>query len=285
MLRAVATNVHSGRCVVAEVVLPRVESVRPRSGLTNVTMELEAKYSAGYVVAELFDLFSDISKEGVAGPAADHHHDKDGALSEVHCHSSPGADGVGADLVGSDAEAVLANGAYGCSQRLHHLGRSDVFDAVVSPNGRYRGTVGGARVCSDPLDYGGPLCYRAEDWVAGGAVGDGVHSFILLLPLEGDGYDIGRVEPGVVVLHGAAILEEPNPAEFDDVCAPLLLLRDFEVLARPAGVEEGADAELADRALRLGELKFGYLSEDSDRERFLLGGVWVLVLEPAEEPR
>ena len=69
MLRAVATNVHSGRCVVAEVVLPRVESVRPRSGLTNVTMELEAKHSAGYVVAELFDLFSDISKEGGPGGA------------------------------------------------------------------------------------------------------------------------------------------------------------------------------------------------------------------------
>ena len=98
-LRAVATNVHSGRCVVAVVVLPRAQAMRLRCEFADVTVELKAKHSAGHVVAELFDLFSDVSKKCVAGPATDHHHDKDRALSKVHGHSGPGADGVGADLL------------------------------------------------------------------------------------------------------------------------------------------------------------------------------------------
>ena len=100
MLRAVATNVHSGHCVVAVVVLPRVKAVRPRCGFADVMVELKAKHSAGHVVAELFNLFSYVSEDRVAGPATNHHHDKVGALSEVHGHSSPGTDGVGADLSG-----------------------------------------------------------------------------------------------------------------------------------------------------------------------------------------
>ena len=102
-LRAVATNVHFGRCIVAVAVLPQVQAMHLRCGFADVTVELKAKHSAGHVVAELFNLFSDVSKKCVDGPATDHHHDKDGALSKVHGHSSPGADGVGADLVGSDA--------------------------------------------------------------------------------------------------------------------------------------------------------------------------------------
>ena len=69
--------------------------------LAHISMELKAEHARGDGVTELFNLFSDVAEEGVAQPAADHHHDEDGAFSQVHGHGGARANGVAANLVGA----------------------------------------------------------------------------------------------------------------------------------------------------------------------------------------
>jgi hypothetical protein len=41
-----------------------------------------------YIVAELLDLLSDVSKECIAEPATNHHDEADQAVAQKHCHDS-----------------------------------------------------------------------------------------------------------------------------------------------------------------------------------------------------
>ena len=71
------------------VALSRVVARCLREEVRNVGEMLMLDHSPADVVAELFDLFPDISKKGIARPAADQHYRIDWYFGEVHSHGRP----------------------------------------------------------------------------------------------------------------------------------------------------------------------------------------------------
>ena len=74
-----------------------------------VPVEHVGDHFAGDIVVEFFDLFSNVAQKGIAGLATNHHDEKQGTSTKEHCHCCAQADGVCADLVGSNVEGVLSN--------------------------------------------------------------------------------------------------------------------------------------------------------------------------------
>ena len=56
------------------------------------------EHEGGDVGGETLDLFSDVSEEGVAGPATDDHDCVCGDFGKIHCHGCARSEGVCADV-------------------------------------------------------------------------------------------------------------------------------------------------------------------------------------------
>jgi hypothetical protein len=56
------------------------------------------------IVVEFLDLFLNVVQERIAGPATNHHDEKNWATPGEHCHSCSGTDGVCANLVSCNVE-------------------------------------------------------------------------------------------------------------------------------------------------------------------------------------
>lgn len=64
--------------------------------------------SGGDIVAELFDLFANITEESITGPVTDEHDCVNGDFIQVHDHCGPRSDGVGANVLGVKAQPFLS---------------------------------------------------------------------------------------------------------------------------------------------------------------------------------
>jgi hypothetical protein len=92
------------------VVLPGIE-VRDCWGCVvgYVPVEHVGDCFAGDIVVEFFDLFPNVAQKGIAGLATNHHDEKHGTSKKEHHLCRAQADGVCANLVGSNVEGVLSN--------------------------------------------------------------------------------------------------------------------------------------------------------------------------------
>jgi hypothetical protein len=59
-----------------------------------VPVEHVGDHFAGDVGGEISDLFSNVEQKGIAGPATNHHDEKQGTSTKEHCHCSTQVDGV-----------------------------------------------------------------------------------------------------------------------------------------------------------------------------------------------
>ena len=69
------TNQHqlfSCLCIALVIALPWIH-VRDSLGIWDVSMGLELQHLARHVMAELLNLFSDVSQKFITGPSANHH--------------------------------------------------------------------------------------------------------------------------------------------------------------------------------------------------------------------
>ncbi len=147
--------------VVRMVALPGIE-VRDcwECVVRHVPVEHAGDHFAGDAVVEFFALFSHVVQKGITGPAIDHHDEKHGTSTKNHCHHRAQADGVCANLIGSNAEGILSNCQDSILQRILDLPGGDVFDAAILPDGKDWGVVVGSWVRSDPANDGG----SCSDW-------------------------------------------------------------------------------------------------------------------------
>jgi hypothetical protein len=67
-----------------------------------VPVEYVGDHFAGDAVVEFFDSFLNVAQKGFTGPATNHHDEKHRTSTKEHHHCHARADGVCANLVGSD---------------------------------------------------------------------------------------------------------------------------------------------------------------------------------------
>lgn len=138
----------------------------------------------GNIAAKVRDLFSNVTKESVAGPATQEHDGVDRDMVEIHCHGGRGPTRVQADVVGGDAKALVVDGADVGPEELKGNGTGQI------PNVSGGGHVGvdeGVRGCIESLestDDGSGGFDRAEGGMLCSRLGNSVITSVFLLPFE-----------------------------------------------------------------------------------------------------
>ena len=70
----------------------------------DVPVEHVGEHFSGNVVVEFFNLLPNVTQEGIAGPATNHHDEKNWATPKEHHHGCFRSDGVGANLMSCNVE-------------------------------------------------------------------------------------------------------------------------------------------------------------------------------------
>ena len=119
--RQITTNISFCFGVVRMISLTRIQMRYPGFYFRDVIKHQIFDHSFCHIVAKLFNLFSDVFEEGVAGPAAYHHDNINRYLVQGHCHSGSGAQRVCSNL--GDFETKLCFPDCFCRgpQRVHHF--------------------------------------------------------------------------------------------------------------------------------------------------------------------
>ena len=78
-------------------------------------------HSLAHIMTELFDLFSYISQESVAGPSSNKHDGINRDFGEVHRHSRSRSERMCSAIFRVEAEARFPNGGCSCSDGFHHV--------------------------------------------------------------------------------------------------------------------------------------------------------------------
>jgi hypothetical protein len=112
MATRVTTNVFSRFGVVRVVSDGRVIRGRSCVDVWDMSEVLARKHFLGNVLTEFHYLFSDVSKECVAGPATNQHDHEDWAFSEVHCHGRARSNRVCANVFLVEAKPGFPNCAH-----------------------------------------------------------------------------------------------------------------------------------------------------------------------------
>ena len=88
----ITTKINSRLLVLWMVSLPGVIPTDCPVNLRYVSVELMQNHFSRHIVAKLFNLFSDISEEGVRRPSSYHHNRERGDSIQVHGHRGPRSD-------------------------------------------------------------------------------------------------------------------------------------------------------------------------------------------------
>ena len=75
----------------------------------DVTKVLICEHFLCDVLAELHDLFADVSQKGITRPTSYEHDGEYGTFAEIHCHGHAQSNQVRSNFVFCDAESVLSD--------------------------------------------------------------------------------------------------------------------------------------------------------------------------------
>jgi hypothetical protein len=103
LARHVTTNIPSCFGIVWIVLLPRIISWDSSVDVWGVKTVLICEHFLCYVLAELYDLFADVSQECIAWQTSNEHDGEDGTFSQVHCHGRTRSNQVRSNSVFGDA--------------------------------------------------------------------------------------------------------------------------------------------------------------------------------------
>ncbi len=185
----------------------------------------------GNIVVEFFTLLLNVTQEGIAGPATNHHDKENWATPKEHCHGCSRTDGL------SDCRDCI-------SQCVCDLLGGDVVNAVVFPDGGDWGVVVGTKVGLDSANDDGGCSDWAQCHITQCHMGCCVVLLIFILYFEGDVDAVGIFEGGIVVVYEPSVFEESKVLEAKDSGSSCVLLLDFDVLARTHDKEIGKNGEL-----------------------------------------
>eukprot|EP00978_Attheya_sp_CCMP212_P002392 scaffold4891_cov28-Attheya_sp.AAC.2 len=189
-------------------------------------------------------------EEGIAGPPANHHDCVNRNVGKVHGHRGAGADRMGANVFGFDAQFVFADHDDGSTEANSKVVAGEVAKLlglwVVHCIHCRLGACSWAGKYS--LDHGGPCHNGAHISIAGSVHGDSVISLVILLELEGDGDGEGHAKTLVIMFDQAVATEETDVHDAQEFGSTVLDLGgDFQIFAGPHGEVEGTGCELAGR--------------------------------------
>ena len=128
------------------------------------------EHALGDVMAELGNLFADVTEESIRWLASNDHDGVDGNLCKVHCHGSSRVKQVGVDLTWFEAEFILSHNKGSCMQCSAYICACDATDLTHDADeGFNSGVVGSPFVVVEALDE---RC-RLADWEHDVVVGCG----------------------------------------------------------------------------------------------------------------
>ena len=151
------------------------------------------------------------------------HDGVDGDIRKVHCHGSPGAKQVGADLAQFETKFILPQDKGGCMQCSAYVCAPDTTDlAKGADKGVDSGVVGSLFVVAEALDKRCHLADWAHDVIVGAEKRDCLHAVAVLLIPERHQDKVGVMQGAVVMCDEGVIEKELDVSNADKFGAGVL---------------------------------------------------------------